>query len=237
MTGCERLCKRATTEGPNQNPRNRRDTLDMLPENKIPIIYGPGETIASQMPSANSEQVSENISAVHEFYAREELKRSASQRHAENIGDFVGRPAFLVGILLFVVLWIGSNLALHRWGRPMFDEPPFVGLHGIMGLAALLITVVVLIKQYRVSKLSEQRDHLDLKVTLLIEQKTAKLIDLMEELRRDLPNVKNRHDSGAVVLQQAMSPERVLAALDEEVTSPDGSISVSTAAAPASDAR
>jgi hypothetical protein len=53
----------------------------------------------------------------------------------------------------------------------------------------------------------------------------------MEELRRDLPNVKNRNDSDAAVLQQAMSPERVLAALDEEVTSLDGSVSSSTAAA------
>ncbi len=208
----------------------------MSPENKNSIVHGSGAATASQIPSAESAQVSGNISAVHEFYAREELKRSASQRHAENIGGFVGRPAFLVVILLFVVLWIGINLALHRWGRPMFDEPPFVGLHGILELAALLTTVVVLIKQYRISKLSEQRDHLDLKVTLLIEQKTAKLIDLMEELRRDLPNVKKRLDSGAAVLQQAMSPERVLAALDEEVIAPDGSISASTAAAPASEA-
>ena len=60
---------------------------------------------------------------------------------------------------------------------------------------------------------------------LLIEQKAAKLIDLLEELRRDLPNVKNRPDLGATVMQQAMSPEGVLAALDEKVTSPDGSVS------------
>jgi uncharacterized membrane protein len=110
-----------------------------------------------------------------------------------------------------------------------FDEAPFFWLQGLTGLAALLTTTVVLIKQNRVAKLGEQRAHLDLKVTLLIEQKTAKLIDLIEELRRDLPNVKNRHDSGAAVMQQAMSPEGVLAALDEEVTSPDGSISASTA--------
>jgi uncharacterized membrane protein len=186
---------------------------------------------ANSIPGEESTQVAENISAVHEFYTREEQKRSASQRHAETIGGFVGRPAFLIIILLFVAFWVAINLALHRWGWPIFDEPPFVALHGIMGLAGLLTTVVILIKQNRVSKLSEQRDHLDLKVTLLIEQKTAKLIDLMEELRRDLPNVKNRNDSDAAVLQQAMSPERVLAALDEEVTSLDGSVSSSTAAA------
>ncbi len=55
---------------------------------------------------------------------------------------------------------------------------------------------------------------------LLTEQKVAKLIDLMEELRRDLPNVKDRPDPEAVELQQSMNPNRVLAALDEGGTTP-----------------
>lgn len=124
---------------------------------------------------------------------------------------------------------MGVNLALMAWGKVPFGEPPLIWLQGQTGLAALLTTTVVLIQQSRVAKLSEQRAHLDLKVTLLIEQKTAKLINLIGELWRDLPNVKSRHDSGAAAMQQAMSPEGVLATLDEEVTSSGGSISASTA--------
>ena len=179
----------------------------------------------SDTASVESAQIGQNIGAVHDFYTREEHKRSASQRHAESIGGFVGRPAFLVAILLFTSAWIGANLVWPAFGLAPFDVAPFHMLQGVVALAALLTTTVVLIKQNRVAKLGEQRAHLDLKVTLLIEQKTAKLIDLLEELRRDLPNVKNRDDLGAVVMQQAMSPEGVLAALDEKVTSPDGSIS------------
>ena len=185
---------------------------------------------AESAEGADSGHVGQNIAAVHAFYSREEQKRSLSQRHAESIGRFVGRPAFLVAILVFVAAWVGVNLALTAWGTTPFDEAPFFWLQGLVGLAALLTTTFVLIKQNRVSKLSEQRAHLDLKVTLLIEQKTAKLIDLMEELRRDLPNVRNRHDPHADVLQQPMHPQGVLAALDEELISPDGSISASTAA-------
>ena len=37
----------------------------------------------------------------------------------------------------------------------------------------------------------------------------------MEELRRDLPNVKNRADPMAEALQKSMNPSLVLAALDE----------------------
>jgi uncharacterized membrane protein len=80
-----------------------------------------------------------------------------------------------------------------------------------------------LTRQNRLAKLEEQRAHLDLKVTLLTEQKAAKLIDLMEELRRDLPNVKNRQDSEAVALQQSMNPDLVLAALDERAVPEEAS--------------
>ena len=86
---------------------------------------------------------------------------------------------------------------------------------GHRGTAALLTTTIILIRQNRLAKLEEQRAHLDLKVTLLTEQKAAKLIDLLEELRRDLPNVKDRHDPQVAALQQSMNPGLVLAALDE----------------------
>ena len=51
--------------------------------------------------------------------------------------------------------------------------------------------------------------------TVLTKQKAAKIIDLVEELRRDLPNVKNRHDTEAAVLKQSKNPNLVLAVLDE----------------------
>jgi uncharacterized membrane protein len=169
------------------------------------------------VPPAASErdQISQNIAAVLDFYAREEQKISHSQRVLERISSFIGRPAFLAIILLFVTLWMLASDRLRRTTTWDFDPPPYFWLQGLVGLAALLATIVILSKQNRLAKLEEQRAHLDLKVTLLTEQKAAKLIDLMEELRRDLPNVKNRHDPEASVLQQPMNPELVLAALDE----------------------
>jgi len=161
------------------------------------------------------DQISQNIEAVLDFYTREEQKMTGSQRVMERISRFVGQPAFLGIILLFVTLWIVANIAMREFGRTEFDPAPYFWLQGIVALSALLITTVVLGKQNRLAKLEEQRAHLDLKENLLTEQKAAKLIDLMEELRRDLPNVRNRQDSAAVALQQSMNPDLVLAALDE----------------------
>jgi uncharacterized membrane protein len=164
---------------------------------------------------SDRDQISQNIEAVLEFYTREEQKISPSQRILERISGFIGQPVFLGFILLFVALWILANAVLRQYGMAEFDPAPFFWLQGIVGLGALLTATVVLTKQNRLAKLEELRAHLDLKVTLLTEQKAAKLIDLLEELRRDLPNVRNRHDPEAIALQQPMNPDLVLAALDE----------------------
>jgi uncharacterized membrane protein len=161
------------------------------------------------------DQTSQNIEAVLDFYTREEQKISRSQRILERISHFIGQPLFLGFILLFVALWMLANAGLRQFGMAEFDPAPFFWLQGIVGLGALLTATVVLTKQNRLAKLAEQREHLDLKVTLLTEQKAAKLIDLLEELRRDLPNVSNRHDPEAAALKQSMNPDLVLAALDE----------------------
>lgn len=169
----------------------------------------------SNATDSERDQISLNIAAVQKFYARECEKLSRSQRLLERLSELVGQPLFFVVILVFVCTWIGLNtlcVVLH-WTE--FDPAPYFWLQGVVGLFAWLTATCVLSTQNRMAKLAEQRANLDLKVILLTEQKTAKLIDLMEELRRDLPNVKDRHDPKAESLQQSMNPSKVLEALDE----------------------
>jgi len=180
------------------------------------------DEISEAAVEAELDQLGLNIAAVEEFYLREGRRLSRSQRLVERISASVGQPRFLGLILIFVATWIGVNESLRALGRGAFDPAPYFWLQGIAGLCALLTSTVVLTKQNRMARLEEQRAHLDLKLTLLTEQKAAKLIDLLEELRRDLPNVRNRHDSDAAALQQAMNPDLVLAALDEPMQPHDG---------------
>ena len=164
---------------------------------------------------SESDQIQQNIDAILGFYEREEQKMSRSQRVMERVSRFVAKPVYMALILSLVSLWMLANVVLPQFGISQFDPAPYFWLQGVVGLGALLTATVVLSKQERFAKLAEQREHLDLKVTLLTEQKVAKLIDLLEELRRDLPNVKDRHDPDVVALQHSMNPSEVLAALDE----------------------
>ncbi len=159
--------------------------------------------------------IGQNIESISAFYTREQQKISGSQRIVEIFSGFVGRPLFLGCVILFVALWVLYNTSASQFGWVKFDPAPFFWLQGTVSLGALLTTTVVLIKQNRLTRFEEQRAHLDLQVTLLTEQKTTKLIQLVEELRRDLPMVKNRHDPEAEVLKQPTDPHQVLAALDE----------------------
>jgi uncharacterized membrane protein len=166
-------------------------------------------------PESNLDQTSQNIEAILDFYAREEKKISGSQRFLEQVSGFIGQPIFLGIILVFVLSWMFANALVHQFGIEPFDPAPFFWLQGLLALSALLISTIVLIKQNRLARMDEMRAHLDMKVTLLTEQKAAKMIDLLEELRRDLPNVRNRDDTNAAALTQSMNPDLVVAALEE----------------------
>ncbi len=175
------------------------------------LPHSPNKKDAST--ASTLDPVGHNIESILAFYAREEQKISGSQRLIEKIGDFVGQLIFLGFILVCVAGWVLYNLLAPQLGWRVLDPAPFSWLQGALSLSALLITVVVLIKQNRLTKLEEQRAHLDLQVNMLTEQKTSKLIQLIEELRADLPMVKNRDDPEAEALKQRTDPNQVLAAM------------------------
>jgi uncharacterized membrane protein len=157
----------------------------------------------------------QTIASIATLHARSELQVSWHQRTVESVTATLGRPVFLYAILTLVVLWIGVNLGHRYLGIPELDRPPFYWLQGAVTLGALLMTTVVLITQNRQGKIAERRAQLDLQINLLAEQKITKLIALVEELRRDLPIVQNRHDPEAEAMTQAADPQAVLEALEE----------------------
>jgi uncharacterized membrane protein len=162
------------------------------------------------------DHVARNVQAVMEMHLQAERDIGAHQRAIESGTARLGRPASLYAIVLAVFFWAVLNAFAPRVGLRALDPPPFVWLQGVIGLAALLTAAMVLITQNRQAKLIERRMHLDLQVNLLTEQKTAKLIELLEELRRDLPNVRNRRDSEAEVMQHSAEPHQVIAALEQQ---------------------
>lgn len=166
-------------------------------------------------PVKPPDPIAQNIESIAEFYEREAQRQTRSQRIVESISGMVGTPIFVGCILAFVAVWMFANLAERPSTVVAFDPPPFLWLQGLVGLISLLTMIVILIKQERLARFEEQRAHLDLQVNLLTEQKVTKLIHLIEELRQDLPNVKDRNDPEAEAMKQPTDPHRILADTDE----------------------
>ena len=148
------------------------------------------------------------------LHARSEKHVTPHQRRVERFSYVIGRPASLYVVLALVAGWIGINLWLRANNKPAWDIPPFFWLQGFVGLAALLTALVVVITQRRQDIKAEQRAELDLQISLIIEQKATKLIALVEELRRDSPDVQDRTDPEAERMTEAADPQVMLVALE-----------------------
>ena len=173
----------------------------------------PEEPSESVLPDHVSQQI-ETIATLH---ARGESDVSVHQRLIERVTAFLGRPLFLNVTIAAIAVWIFLNIPANHPNLAPFDPAPFPLLAWLVSTGGLLLTIVVLITQNRQARLAERRAQLDLQVNLLSEQKIAKVIALMEELRRDIPSVRNRHDPEAEAMSEAANPHAVLDALEEKL--------------------
>jgi uncharacterized membrane protein len=170
--------------------------------------------------------VSDNIDTVAKFYARHEEQVSTTQRIVEKVALFLGSPGYVAANILFIVVWIAANLLADDIGWTQVDEPPFFWLQGVIGLNAFIISTTVLIRQNRMSKLADHHAHLDLQVNLLTEEKSSKIIQMLEELRRDMPNVRKRDDHEAAELAKPADPKAVLTEIERTHDEPYGEAGV-----------
>ncbi len=154
------------------------------------------------------------VKAIADLHADHHRRATAVQRIVDKSVKFVGRPRF-VGILTALIgIWIATNLVLGRIGYA-FDRPPFETLQDLGQLLGIFITVLILITQRRENELTEHREQLTLELAILSEQKNAKIIGLLEELRRDNPLIEDRDDAEAAALSVAADPQAVLDAIKE----------------------
>ena len=162
----------------------------------------------------------QEVESVASIRARAEQRLDKHQRMMEVLTAALGRPRTVYATLSMVVGWIVFQVAAPKLlGWRSIDPPPFFWLQGMVALSALLMTTLVLITANRQTRNAEERSHLDLQINLLAEHKVTKLIALVEELRRDLPMVRNRIDHEANAMQEAVDPHAMLEALERATES------------------
>jgi uncharacterized membrane protein len=127
----------------------------------------------------------------------------------------LARPAVLAAVVCGVALWIAFNLLAPLAGYAIIDEPPFPWLFEVLTLLGVVMGILILSTQRRADQLAELREQMTLELASVTERKVAKVIELIEELRRDSPTLKNRTDHEARQMSERTSPGEVLIAIKD----------------------
>jgi len=159
--------------------------------------------------------IEDTVRSIAELHVQHYRETSLYQRIIDGVTAQVGRPAFVGVVTAVIVLWTGCNLVLPLLHVAPFDPAPFSWLQGTITTAALYIAVLILTTQRRENLLAEHRAQLTLELAMVNEQKTAKLIQMLEQLRRDNPMIQNHLDPEAIAMSQPADPQAMLDAIKE----------------------
>ena len=164
--------------------------------------------------------VEEAIEAVADLERDAQDAISRHQRWIARVTNRIGQPLTFYLVVTFVALWIASNLTVPPHRGRTFDPPPFYWLQGMLALSGLLVAILILTTANRVAQIDTQRDKLTLQINLLNERRTAKLIRMIDELRRDSPNIPTHDDPEVEQLSEPTNAQEVSRAIEERTPPP-----------------
>lgn len=120
-----------------------------------------------------------------ELIAKHEQEFLERRTWAERLGDLIAGAAgslkFVCAHLVLFAVWIGVNIIP---GRPHFDPAPFALLGTLITLEAILLASFILMRQARIGRRADEREHLMLQLLLLTEKEITAVLDLNREIAR-----------------------------------------------------
>lgn len=170
---------------------------------------------ATEKDAQRPTHVEEAIQAMAAMHEAHHAEASRLDRLIDRITATVAKSSFLICVAMAIVLWVSANSVMRALGARPADVWPFSFLSLLLSCTALFISILILASQRRADRLANLREQMTLEMVLLTTQKVSKLIDLMEELRRDSPDVKDRVDLEAIEMADMPDHDTVLNAISE----------------------
>jgi uncharacterized membrane protein len=128
--------------------------------------------------------VQEHIDLIAKHEEKFLARRTTSEKWGDAVAGFAGSLTFVCLHLVLFGLWVLVNsvpeLASHR-----FDPPPFSLLSTVVALEAILLASFILMRQSRMGRRAEERDHLMLQVLLLSEKEMTALLRINRRMAEE----------------------------------------------------
>jgi len=108
-------------------------------------------------------------------------RRTTLDRVTDLVADFAGSFPFVLLHLIWFAFWVLANFGfVPHISR--FDPYPYPLLSTIVSGEAVLLATFVLMKQNRMGRRADEREHLHLQINLLAEQEITKILQTLKTL-------------------------------------------------------
>jgi uncharacterized membrane protein len=141
-----------------------------------------------QVPNHVQEHIGTIAKHEQEFLAR----RSPAERLGDLTAAIVGNLGFVAAHILLFCFWILVN-TLRFPQIPHFDPLPFSLLGTVVAMEAILLASLILMRQSRLARRADEREHLMLQILLLAEKEVTALISMNQQIatKVGLSDIKN----------------------------------------------
>src|SRR5688572_6544899 len=142
-------------------------------------------------------------------------QRSTAARIVDVSVDAVGTmPSFLLHVAVFIC-WILLNSGVFPVARP-WDPFPFILLTMFVSMEGVILALFVLMKQNRMSRRADERDHLHLQINLLAEKEITTMLQLQQPLMSHLGMSELANDPEVQQLAEETAVENLASELKQK---------------------
>jgi uncharacterized membrane protein len=153
-----------------------------------------------------------------ELIARHEQEFLARRTRSERLGDAIGAS---IGSLWFIgvhVCWIGTWIALNTLHETHhFDPSPFPRLDSVLAIEAIFLASFIVMRQGRLGRRSDERDHLILQILILTEREITAVLGIERQLAARLGLQKVASDENLEQLSQDTPIDEISQKLQEDI--------------------
>jgi uncharacterized membrane protein len=148
----------------------------------------------------------------HDFLA----KRSLVERVTDSIAAFAGSLTFVMLHVVVFASWIGVN-STTVWNIPRFDPRPFSLLATLVALEAILLASFILMRQARLARRADERDHLMLQLQLLMEKEITAVLGMDRHIATRMGLSAEANEINVQQLSKKTSIEGVTQAIERDL--------------------